>query len=144
MKKYLFLSVVFALFTFSLSAQSPGRWTGEVQKNGKTVKFNLDLKATGSFLMAYDLNPNDLTVKGRWSSKGDVLSFKTSKGSVQFKKIASKRASKGFLLTFKTDKGYSLYNVHGLPKESLRKEASAVFGWDEGVAAVVVNHEEQY
>lgn len=144
MKKYVFLLATSILFSLNLSAQFSGVWQGTVEKNGKDVDFTLKLQKNGIFSMAYDLNPNDLSVKGRWTTKGDLLNFKTSSGSIQLKKSTSRNPANGFIFTFKKGNKFITYNVHGLPKTTQLKRVSAVFGWDEGVAAVVINHEEQY
>ena len=154
MKKYLFLLASCLMFSLSLSAQSPGIWGGEVSKDGKRSKFMLKLNSNGTFSAAYDLNPNDLSydlnpndvaVKGRWTVKGDVLIFQVRRRKVQLKKTTSKGTqNKGsFLLTFKKGSELIIYSPWGQPPSSKFKPMSSMFGWDEGVAAIVVNHEER-
>ena len=83
--------------------------------------------------MAYDLNPNDL-IKGKWKTSKETLTF----GNEKLQSTGGKGSKKGVTLEFKR-KGKSViygFNI-GMPP-------SVLFGWDEGVAAVVINHEEQY
>jgi hypothetical protein len=129
MKKYLFLSVAFILFSVSLSAQHAGYWTGKGPLNGKNQEFSLELKSNGIYTMAYDLNPNDVSYKGRWMAKGDVLILKSGSDKVQLKSITLKEARNGFLVII-TQKGSS--RVHGLPKSQF-KQWNALFGSDEGI-----------
>ena len=145
MKKYLFLLASSLIFSLSLSAQPAGIWGGEVSKDGKKSGFTLSLQKNGTFTMAYDLNPNDLSIKGRWSAKGDMLTFKAGSRTVQLKKTSSKgsQSKKGFLLTFKKGSKLIIYSPWGQPPSSKFKPMSSMFGWDEGVAAIVVNHEEE-
>ena len=134
------LAIAFSLLiSLNLSAQTSlmGAWKGKTVKNGQPMGFILEMYKNGTFTMAYDLNPNDLTVKGKWSLTDRVLSFKNSDGILQLKPFTGKlRAGDDHVITFKK-KGKT-------QKYALIKGPFTLMGWDEGVAAVVINHEEQY
>ena len=140
MRKSLLFFVALMMCSLTISAQSNfvGTWKGKTKKDGKSAVFTLKMNKNGTFTMAYDLNPNDLSVMGNWIYADGRLSFKGSDEELQFRKLndGTKSGKKGFLLKFKRGKktvGFqTLSNVSGF------------FGWDEGVAAVVINHEEQY
>jgi len=88
--------------------------------------------------MAYDLNPNDVSVMGDWSFDNGTLSFKGSDEELQLKALpkGAKKGKKGFLMEFR--------HKNKKRKFAALKNPTVLFGWDEGLAAVVVNHEEQY
>jgi hypothetical protein len=129
MKKYLLLSAALMLFSVSLSAQYAGRWTGKGPLNGKNQGFTLELKSNGTYSMAYDLNPNDLSVKGRWMAKGDALILKSGSNKVQLKRISPKETRNGFLVIITNKKSN---RVHGLPM-SQSKIWNTLFGSDGGL-----------
>ena len=88
--------------------------------------------------MAYDLNPNDLSIKGTWSHSNGVLTFKSADKETTLKR--QKKATKGnkdvFVMDFRRKNKRAIYGFNiGMPP-------TVLFGWDEGVAAVVINHEE--
>lgn len=134
------ISLLIALaFTFSLSAQTEllGTWSGKAVKNGQPMGFTLKILKNGSFLMAYDLNPNDLNIRGTWTLNKGTLSFKNSEGILRYKGLTNELSSgKKNKLIFKSGKRSKTFEYIQGP--------IVLMGWDEGVAAVVVNHEEQY
>ncbi len=140
-KNFLFFTCI-VLFSCVLSAQPDlsGTWTGKTVKNGQPVGFTLKMNKKGAFTMAYDLNPNDLAVKGKWTSKEDALSFKGTDEELQLKRIpkGAKNNKKTCILEFR-------HNNRSLKMSNLAEpwKIGRFFGWDEGVAAVVINHEEQ-
>lgn len=133
----------FCLFVFACCAAVPliaqpdlsASWTGKAVKNGQPMGFTLNLYDSGRFLMAYDLNPNELSVKGAWSFADGQLSFKNSDGILILKRLVGRPGPKQATLTFKHTKGTIRFGRISGP--------FVLMGWDEGVAAVVVNHEEQ-
>lgn len=139
MKKFLFLSLAL-LLSGTLSAQTKfiGTWSGSAVKNGQPMGFKLTLNKDGNFTMAYDLNPNDLSIKGTWSHANGVLTFISGKNKTTLKR--QKKANKNnktFVMDFNRKNKRAIYGFNiGMPP-------TVMFGWDEGVAAVVINHEEQ-
>ena len=142
MKKNLLFFTSMMLFSLALSAQPDlsGTWTGKTVKNGQPVGFTLKMNKKGTFTMAYDLNPNDLAVQGQWTFKEGALSFKGTDEELQLKQIrkGAKNNKKTCILAFR-------YNNRSLKMSTLAEpwKIGHFFGWDEGVAAVVINHEEQ-
>lgn len=129
------------LLSYSLSAQTKfiGTWSGSAVKNGKSMSFKLNLLDNGLFTMAYDLNPNDLGIKGTWSHTKGMLTFKSGdkKTTLKRQKKTTKDKQDIFVMKFKWNNNRAIYGFNiGMPP-------TVLFGWDEGVAAVVVNHEEQ-
>ena len=118
-----------------------GTWSGQTKVKGKSTVFLLRMFDNGKFTLAYDLNPNDLSVMGSWSYKAGTLSFKGSDEELQLKQIAkgAKEAKKVCTIEFR----------HGNRKSKMgdlndQWGVANFFGWDKGVTSVVVNHEEQY
>ncbi|MDW3648820.1 MAG: hypothetical protein R8P61_17260 [Bacteroidia bacterium] len=134
------LAIAFSiLIGLSVSAQTSliGVWKGKTVKNGQPMGFILKMHKNGSFTMAYDLNPNEVSVKGKWSLTDRVLSFKNSDGILHLKPFTGQlRAGDDHIISFRK-KGKT-------QKYALIKGPFTLMGWDEGVAAVVINHEEQY
>ncbi len=88
---------------------------------------------TLDFTMTYVLNPNDLAVKRQWTLKEGASE------ELQLKQIpkGAKNSKKTFILAFR-------YNNRSLKMSTLAEPwgIGYFFGWDEGVAAIVINHEE--
>lgn len=138
MKKILFLGLVF-LFSHPLSAQTKfiGTWSGNALKNGKSMDFKLTILKNGNFTLAYDLNPNEISIKGTWSHTKGEITFKTGNKKTTLKRQKKANKKKGFVMDFRGKNQKAIYGFNiGMPPHVL-------FGWDEGVAAVVINHEEQ-
>ena len=139
MKKIFFLSLAF-LLTCTLSAQTNfiGTWSGSAVKNGQPMGFKLTLLKNGVFTLAYDLNPNDLSIKGTWSHANGKLTFKSKDNKTTLKHQKKKNNRDIFVMDFRRNNKRAIYGFNiGMPP-------TVMFGWDEGVAAVVINHEEQY
>jgi len=137
MKKNLLFFAVLMMFSLTLPAQSNllGTWKGKTEKNGKSTSFILTMKKNGKFKVVYP-NLDDVIITGEWGMKpGGVLKFKGSDEELQFKRIdrGARVGEKGGLLKFKRGNKTVRYRT--------MSNAAGFFGWDEGVAAVVVNHE---
>ena len=159
MKKNLLL-VAFLMFSFGLFAQwnegvaavvgiadFRGTWTGEAVKNGQPMGFKLQIQKDGRFTLAYDLNPNDLSIKGRLKATAEGVVFEVETTYIKLKKVSSRKNAKGFAFIFKKNGRSTTYAqgaYKGVPIARQLKKTASMFGWDEGVAAVVINHEEQY
>ncbi|MCB0631616.1 MAG: hypothetical protein KDC80_14285 [Saprospiraceae bacterium] len=150
MKKYLlFFSTL--LFSATLFAQSPlvGTWSGRSLIDGQQMGFKLYMKKDGTFSMAYDLSPNDLSLKGSWAQKGDLLIFKSEGLTLQLKKVPknSKVGKEVHVMEFKRDSknpivvGFENQAGWAFPEGQV---GWSFFGWDKKMHSVVINHEEQY
>jgi len=147
MQKSLLLIAFFSFCALSVFAQFSGSYTGKVKIDGKDTKFQLNVSDKGRFTLAYDLNPNDLSIKGalKPSTRGVVFEVETT--YLELKEVSSRKKAKGFTFTFKKNGKSTTYAqapIKGVSAARQLKKIASMFGWDEGVAAVVVNHEEQY
>lgn len=135
MKKYI-LVVLAAFFALPLFSQGiiTGTWKGEFKKNGKTYKYYFKGGQEGEPMFGLP----DMRLKGKFERNGQILMFKNSDGILRLRRLSSEsqfRNKRGYL-RFKGKKRTISYKYVSGP--------IALPGWDEGVAAVVVNHEEQY
>lgn len=133
MKKYIFLIFVIFMST-SLSAQvKMGVWKGKDTKNWFTIIVSSHTKAGATC----EIETKGMKARGKFSKDGKTLTFSNGKGELALHQLSSERS-------FKNAKGYLQFvATGGTVSYKVVSGNLALPGWDEGVAAVVINHEER-
>ncbi len=140
MKTYLILTLAL-IFSVSISAQSGGIIPGTYSFKAGADLSKTIVKPTPKGGVVFEVETTVMRARGLITDRDTgrpLLKFKNSDGILHLQQLASEsqfRNKKGYL-RFVTGKGTTSFKYV--------KGNLTLPGWDEGVAAVVINHEEQY
>ena len=137
MKTYLILTLAL-VFSISLSAQSGNIVLGQYSfKAGADLGKQLMVKPSPKGGVVFEVETTVISARGLITDRDTgrpLLQFKNSDGILHLEQLANERM-------FRNKKGYlRLISEKGTTSYKYIKGNLALPGWDEGVAAVFINH----